>query len=160
LVAGKVPPHLSPRERRNIIQKSDRYSWIGGYLFYIGLDQEIRRCVRDDEFYDLLKDCHDGPYGGHFVDKRTGHKILRIGYFWPTIFQDARNYVQGFDNYQRMGQPNHRDEMPLQPQVVLEPFERWAIYFVGPIKPPSNQKVYILVCIWPLTKFEETLGHI
>jgi hypothetical protein len=26
LVAGKVPPHLSPRERRKIIQKSARYS--------------------------------------------------------------------------------------------------------------------------------------
>jgi hypothetical protein len=54
LVAGKVPPHLSPRERRKIIQKSARYSWIGGYLFYTSLDQEIRRCVRDDEVYDLL----------------------------------------------------------------------------------------------------------
>jgi hypothetical protein len=53
--AGKVPPHLSPRERRKIIQKSSRYSWIGGYLFYIGLDQEIRRCVRDDEVYDYAK---------------------------------------------------------------------------------------------------------
>ena len=81
LVVGKVPPHLSPRERRKIIQKSDRYSWIGGYLFYRGLDQEIRRCVRDDEVYDLLKAFHDGPCGVHFADKRTGHKILRIGYF-------------------------------------------------------------------------------
>jgi hypothetical protein len=103
LVAGKVPPHLSPRERRKIIQKSVRYSWIGGYLFYRGLDQEIRRCVRDDEVYDLLKACHDGPCGGHFVDKRTGHKILRIGYFWPNIFQDAKKYVQACDSCQRMG---------------------------------------------------------
>jgi hypothetical protein len=77
------------------------------------LDQEIRRYVRDDEFYDLLKDFHDGPCGGHFDDKRIGHKILRMGYFWPTIFQDEKKYVQACDNCQRMGQPNHRDEMPL-----------------------------------------------
>jgi hypothetical protein len=94
LVAGKVPPHISPRERRKITQKSDRYSWIGGYLFYRCLDKEIRRCVRDDEVYDLLKACHDGPCGVHFTDKRTGHKILRMGYFWSTIFQDVRKYVQ------------------------------------------------------------------
>jgi hypothetical protein len=81
LVAGKVPPHLSPRERRKIIQKSARYSWIGGYLFYTDLDQEIRRCVRDDEFYDLFKSCPNGPCGGHFSDKRTGHKNFRMGYF-------------------------------------------------------------------------------
>ena len=69
LVAGKVLPHLSPRERRKIIQKSAQYSCIGGYLFYTGLDQEIRRCLRDDEVYDLLKDFHDGPCVGHFTDK-------------------------------------------------------------------------------------------
>jgi hypothetical protein len=69
--------------------------------------------VRDDEFYGLLKAFHDGPCGGHFADKRTGHKILSMGYFWPTIFQDAKKYVQACDNCQRMGQPNHRDEMPL-----------------------------------------------
>jgi transposase InsO family protein len=155
LVAGKVPPHLSPRERRKIIQKSVRYSWIGGYLFYTGLDQEIRRCVRDDEVYDLLKACHDGPCGGHFAAKRTGHKVLRMGYYWPNIFQDAKNYVQACDSCQRMGQPTHRDEMPLQPQVVLEPFERWAMDFVGPIHPPSNQKVYILVCTDYMTKWVE-----
>ena len=36
--------------------------------------------------------------------------------------------------------------MPLQPQLVFEPFESWALYFVGPINPPSKQKDYILVC--------------
>jgi hypothetical protein len=100
LVVGKVPPHLSLRERRKIIQKSSRYSWIEGYLFYIGLDQEIRRCVRDDEIYELLKACHDGPCGGHFADKITGPKILWMGYFWPTIFQDAKKYVQACDSCQ------------------------------------------------------------
>jgi hypothetical protein len=106
LVAGKVPPHLSPRERRKIIQKSARNSWIGGYLFYIGMDQEIMRCVRDDEVYDLMKDFLDGPCGGHFAAKRTRHKILRMGYYWPNIFEDAKNYVQACDSCQHMGQTN------------------------------------------------------
>eukprot|EP00253_Pinus_taeda_P017746 PITA_17746 len=54
-----------------------------------------------------------------------------------------------------MGQPNHRDEMPLNPQVTLEPFEKWALDFVGPINPPSNQRVYILVCTNYMTKWVE-----
>ena len=33
LVAGKVPPHLSHREKRQIIQRSARYSWMGGTSF-------------------------------------------------------------------------------------------------------------------------------
>jgi hypothetical protein len=155
LVAGKLPSHLSYREKKSIVHQSARYSWIGGYLFNTGPDQEIRRCVREDEVYDILKACHDGPCGGHFADKRTTYKILRMGYYWPSIFKDAKKYVKAYDSCQRVGQPNHRDEMPLNPQVVLEPFDRWALDFIGPINPPSNQKVYILVCTDYMTKWVE-----
>ena len=48
LVAGKLPSHLSHREKRKIIQQSARYSWISGCLFYTRLDHEIRRCIRED----------------------------------------------------------------------------------------------------------------
>jgi hypothetical protein len=41
LVAGKLPPHLSHREKRRIIQQSSRYSWISGCIFHTVLDQEI-----------------------------------------------------------------------------------------------------------------------
>jgi hypothetical protein len=54
-----------------------------------------------------------------------------------------------------MGQPNQRDEMPLQTQVMLDPFERYSMDFIGPINPPSNQKVYILVCTDYMTKWVE-----
>ena len=78
-----------------------------------------------------------------------------MGYYWPSIFQDARNYVRRCDSCQRMGQPGRADEMPLQAQVVLKPFEKWAIDFVGPFNPPSQQKVHILVCTIYVTKWAE-----
>ena len=54
-----------------------------------------------------------------------------------------------------MGQPGKEDEMPLQTQIVLEPFEKWAIDFVGPFNPPSHQKAYILVCTDYVMKWVE-----
>eukprot|EP00253_Pinus_taeda_P012991 PITA_12991 len=45
--------------------------------------------------------------------------------------------------------------MPLKPQVLIEPFEQWALDFVGPINPPSNGKRYILVCTDYVTKWVE-----
>lgn len=59
---------------------------------------QIRRCVREDEVYDILKACHDGQCGGHFADRRTAHKVLRTGYYWPTIFNDAKKIVQACDS--------------------------------------------------------------
>jgi hypothetical protein len=46
-----------------------------------------------------------------------------------------------------MGRLGQADEMPLQAQVVVEPFERRALEFFGPFNPKSNQKAYILVAI-------------
>ena len=55
-----------------------------------------------------------------------------------------------------MGHPTCFDEMPLQAQLVIEPFEKWSLDFVGPFNPPSQQKAYIVVCIHYLTKWVET----
>ena len=55
-----------------------------------------------------------------------------------------------------MGKPTPRDEMPLQPQVTFEPFEKWGMDFVGPINTPSKQKSYIIVCTNYLRKWAET----
>ena len=57
-----------------------------------------------------------------------------------------------------MGQPNRLDQIPLQPQLVVEPFDRWALDFVGPINPPSKKKVYILVCTDYMKKWVEVVA--
>jgi len=54
-----------------------------------------------------------------------------------------------------MGKPTPRDEMPLQPQVTFESFEKWGTDFVGLVNPPSKQKSYIIVCTDYLTKWAE-----
>ena len=57
-----------------------------------------------------------------------------------------------------MGQPKRLDQIPLQTQLVVEPFDRWALDFVGPIIPHSKQKSYILVCTDYMTKCIEVVA--
>jgi hypothetical protein len=104
--------------------KSERLSWIDGFLFYTELDLNIRRCVQEDEVHEILKSCHDGPCGGHFANKIIGYKIIHQGYYWPTFFRDSKEYMKRCDNCQRLGRHVQTYEIPLQPQMVLEPFEK------------------------------------
>lgn len=123
LATGKLPSHLSPHLKRRVIQQSANYSWVGSDLFRTGPDLIIRRCVREDEIADILHACHDGPCGGHFADKRKAYKILHAGYYWPSIFKDSTQYVRSCDSCQHLGKPTSADQMPLQTQILAEPFE-------------------------------------
>jgi hypothetical protein len=72
--------------------------------------------------------------------------MLHSGYYWPSIFKDVSKYVRSCDSCQRIGIPTSADEITLCAQVMIEPFEKWALDFVGPISPMSRKKNYILVC--------------
>eukprot|EP00253_Pinus_taeda_P016593 PITA_16593 len=133
LFTGKLPSHLFPNEKRKIIQESSKYSWISNELFKTGLNCVIRRCVREDEMPDILKACHDEPCGGHFADKRTAYKILSLGYYWPSLFKYAKQYVRRCDSCQRVGRPTLSNEMPLQPQKpkhCLLPLKNSVVQFL------------------------------
>ena len=97
LVARKLPPNLSFKERSRVIRKSAPFTWIGGNIFKLGPDQILRRCVREEEVFDILSKCHDSPCGGHFVVKRNSYKFFQAGYYWPTLHQDSKRYTSRCD---------------------------------------------------------------
>jgi hypothetical protein len=54
-----------------------------------------------------------------------------------------------------MGRPTTIDEIPLQPQVLVDPFEKWYLDFIGHMNPLSKGKIYILVCTDYVTEWVE-----
>ncbi|GJU43046.1 reverse transcriptase domain-containing protein [Tanacetum coccineum] len=67
----------------------------GSVVFKIKIcaDQVIRRCVSGQEALDILKACHSGPTGGHYGANYTARKIFDSGFYWPTIYKDAHDFV-------------------------------------------------------------------
>ena len=58
---------------------------------------------------------------------------------------------------QRTGRSSRRDELPLNPQMMLQPFEKWVINFVGPIQPQGKKTgaQYIITTTECLTRWAE-----
>lgn len=59
----RFPHHFTYKQESRIIRKSAYFSWIKGYLLKLGLDHVLRRCIREDETYDILHACHNASLG-------------------------------------------------------------------------------------------------
>ena len=43
------------------------------------------RCVEEDEAKYILEEIHEGICRGHTGPRSLVNKIIRTGYFWPTM---------------------------------------------------------------------------
>ncbi|WP_386263593.1 integrase zinc binding domain-containing protein, partial [Xanthomonas translucens] len=97
LACGITPAYSHSHERRTFFKRADSYFWDEPYLFKFCADQLIRRCVDEREALSIIRKCHDSPFGGHHGTHRMAHKVLECGFYWPTIFEDARKFVKACD---------------------------------------------------------------
>ncbi|GKD35534.1 reverse transcriptase domain-containing protein [Tanacetum coccineum] len=67
---------MSSQQKKKFFKDVRHYFWDDPYLFKIGADQVIRRCVYGQEAVDIITACHNGPTGGHHDANYTAKKYL------------------------------------------------------------------------------------
>ena len=130
---------------------------IAGKLYKLGPDEVLWRYVLDHERSMILAEAHVGIAGVHYLGKPTTQKVLIAGLWWPTLHKDAKEFCKRCNVCQCTWRPSRRDVMPLNLQVMLQAFDKWAIDFVGPINPLGKRKGsrYIITTTDYLTRWAE-----
>ncbi|RVX02471.1 Uncharacterized protein K02A2.6 [Vitis vinifera] len=117
---------------------------------------DIRKCVPEDEQQGILSHCHENACGGHFASQKTAMKVLQSGFTWPSLFKDAHIMCRSCDRCQRLGKLTKRNQMPMNPILIVELFDVWGIDFMGPF-PMSFGNSYILVGVDYVSKWVEAI---
>ena len=79
-------------------------SWfvlIRDVLYKRGFSRPYLRCLSHDEADYMMKEVHEGICGSHSGAQSLVHKLIRTGYYWPTMLKDAQAYVKTYDKCQR-----------------------------------------------------------
>ena len=158
LETWEIPSDWKEQDRKYFFVKIHSYYWEEPFLFKYCAYQIIRKCVPEEEQQGILSHCHESACGGHFASQKTTIKVLQSGFYWPSLFIEAHQMFRECDRCQRLEKLSHRHMMPLNPILVVELFDVWGIYFMGPF-PTSYGHTYILVGVDYVSKWVEVIPY-
>jgi hypothetical protein len=120
MVVGYIPPG---EDKKKLVYVSRLHIWDPPYLFRVCADGLLRRCVPTEEGIQIIKRCHSSPYGGHYGVFRTHAKIWQSGFYWPTMYEDTKDFIQRCGACHKHRNINSRDVMPLTNNLQIELFD-------------------------------------
>ena len=74
--------------------RSTRFTVHKGRLYKRGFFAPILKCIEGRDANYVLKEVHEGVCGNHIGARALVGKVLRQGYYWPTILKDATDLVK------------------------------------------------------------------
>jgi transposase InsO family protein len=115
-------------------------------------------CLLEEEVEKNIREFHKGDCGGHHYWKTIVHKILRVGFYWPSIFSDVYKEVSSAHECQIFYGKRKLQTLPLKPISVEAPFRQWGLDFIVEICPRSStQHKWILTTTNYFTKWNEAV---
>nr|CAN70628.1 hypothetical protein VITISV_036144 [Vitis vinifera] len=114
--------------------------------------------INDDFPEESLMLLENTPYacGGHFASQKTALKVLQSGFSWPSLFKYAHTMCRRCDRCQRLGKLTRRNQMPMNPILIVDLFDVWGVDFMGPFS-MSFGNSYILVGADYVSKWVEAI---
>ena len=92
---GHLPQNT--KEAKKIKKRAARFTIFNDALYKRGFSMPYLKCVDKEEARYILEEIHGGVCGDHAGPRSLVNKVVRTGYFWPTMQVDAVEIVKRCD---------------------------------------------------------------
>ena len=92
IIDGRLPDDL--KEAAKIRTRSARFTNHKGSLYKRGFFTPILKCIAGKDTEYVLREVHEDICRNHIGARALAGKVLRQGYYWPTILKDATDLVK------------------------------------------------------------------
>ena len=134
---GKLPEGKDKARKLRI--RAARYVLMNEVLYKRGFSQPYLRCLAPHEANYVLKEIYEGACGNHSGARFFIHKVVRAGYYWPTVQADVKAYVKVCDQCQRFSNIPRQPSEYLTPMMAPWPFAQWGLDILGPFPVGTRQ---------------------
>eukprot|EP00253_Pinus_taeda_P011829 PITA_11829 len=153
-----LPPGMPRNKSRTLKLKAAKFCILDSALFWKDPGGMLLNCLVEDEAQRVVEDFHRGDCGGYLFWKTTANNILRVGYYWPSLFSDVYKVVKNCHECQIFQGKQKLQPLPLKPIEVSTPFQQWGLDFIGEIHlASSGQHQWILMATNYFTKWIEAI---
>uniref|UniRef100_A0A2N9ERH4 Uncharacterized protein n=1 Tax=Fagus sylvatica TaxID=28930 RepID=A0A2N9ERH4_FAGSY len=143
LERGTLPDNR--HDARRIKVRASRFTILQGTLYKKGFSLPYLRCLTPAEAEYVLREIHEGICGNHSGTQSLAKKVVRAGYYWPSIQADADLLVRHYDKCQRFANLHHSPSEELTPMTSPWPFAQWGLDIMGPLPIGRHQLRFVAV---------------
>ncbi|XP_027346488.1 uncharacterized protein LOC113858178 [Abrus precatorius] len=137
LTDGSLPEDIASAKKIKV--HAAKYLLLGKELYRRGVSTPMLKCLDDDQANYVMREIHEGICGTHSGGRTTAAKVLRAGYYWPTITQDCHLFVKKCIPCQQHGPHLHQHADTLCHISSPWPFAIWGMDLLGPFPLAKGQ---------------------
>ncbi|GKV45275.1 hypothetical protein SLEP1_g52381 [Rubroshorea leprosula] len=153
LQSGELPE--DPSAAKLIKRRAAHFTLVDNQLFKRAASIPLLRCLTPYEAEYAVREVHEGVCGTHIGGRTLARKLLRHGYYWPNMVEDAQNYVKKCPTCQFNSDDNHMLGEMLSPLSSPWPFAQWRVDLLGPFVKGKGGCTHLVVAVDYFTKWIE-----
>ncbi|GKB33514.1 reverse transcriptase domain-containing protein [Tanacetum coccineum] len=150
------------KEASKLRIKAKQYELLEEVIYKRSFLKPWLRCVGPLQADYVIREIHEGSCSMQARPRSLVAKAMRLGYYWPTMHQDAREMIRTCNDCQIHRPVPRNPQQPLTPITAPWPFSKWGIDIAGPFpKGPIEVKFLIVAMdyftIWIEAKVMATI---